>query len=249
MSNCPTCKESIISQTPSLIGNTVCNPDCPEDISCEDIIPSNCVFYSGATLSCPSGNTSVNYGDTITVALNKMYQLICQNSTSNTVQITANDTCYGYLGSKITSSTLDITISNPGACEKLNLEEKCRTWTNIEANATTGTNKFRNKWRNYTVANNQRVQISNIKGCSVKLRGRAYNSINVGCNSSVIMVLSTAPLKDRVFSVNVIKVGASCPTVEPKLIIIDTFGNVSLVGEVLNGSYIVSFDGIEFEIN
>ena len=68
MSNCPSCKESILSQTPSLIGNTLCNPDCPQDITCEDIIPSNCVFYSGATLTCPSGNTSVVYGDTVTVA-------------------------------------------------------------------------------------------------------------------------------------------------------------------------------------
>ena len=105
MSNCPTCKESILSQTPSLIGNTLCNPDCPQDITCEDIIPSNCVFYSGATLSCPSGNTSVPYGVTITEALNTMYQLICQNSTSCTVSIDANDTCCGYLGDKLVAGT------------------------------------------------------------------------------------------------------------------------------------------------
>ena len=88
MSNCPTCKESILSQTPSLIGQTQCTQPCPPEITCVDIIPSNCVFYSGPTLSCPSGSTSVNYGVTITEALNTMYQLICQNSTSNTIKIT-----------------------------------------------------------------------------------------------------------------------------------------------------------------
>lgn len=250
MSNCPTCKESILSQTPSLIGQTQCTTDCPEDITCEDIIPSNCVFYSGATLSCPSGNTSVNYGDTVTVALNKMYQLICQNSTSNTVQITANDTCYGYLASKITSSSLDITIANPGACEKLNLEEKCWSWTSVGVYSGSSPNKFTNPWRNYSVTNNQPVEISNTKGCSVKLRGRAYAKVNAGCNSNKIMTVSTLPANDRIFSVNVLNIAVpSCYTVEPKLILIDTSGNVSLVGGTLNGSYVVSFDGIEYETN
>jgi len=249
MSNCPTCKESILSQTPSLIGKTLCNPDCPQDITCEDIIPSNCVFYSGATLSCPSGNTSVPYGVTITEALNTMYQLICQNSTSNTVQITANDTCYGYLASKITSSSLLITVLNPGACEKLNIEEKCRNWISIGPSSTSGTNNFRNTWKNYTTdPYAQPVEVSTIKECSVKLRGRATNTIHTSeCKSYLIMVLATAPAKNRVFSVNVLKLGASCPVVEPKLIIVDKLGNVTLSGGILSGEYVVSFDGIEFE--
>lgn len=236
--SCPTCKESIISQTPSLIGQTQCTTDCPEDITCVDIIPSNCVFYSGATLSCPSGNTSVNYGDTVTVALGKMYNLICQNSTSNTVQITANDTCYGYLASKITSTSLDITISNPGACEKLNIEEKCwDPWT--AANLLNGFTNF---------PSGQPVEYSSIKGCSVKLRGRfSRTSLSSGTYTIFKLPLNRAPLNPRVFSV------LTTSSVLPSgfgFITVQTNGDVTLTYSPLAaGSVIVSLDGIEFETN
>ena len=235
MSNCPTCKESILSQTPSLIGKTQCTSNCPEDITCVDIIPSNCVFYSGATLSCPSGSTSVVYGDTVTVALNKMYQLICQNSTSNTVQVTANDTCYGYLFNKITSTSLDITVSNPGACEKLKIEEKCRTWT--AANLLNGFVNF---------PSGQPVEYSSIKACSVKLRGRFYRTtVTAGTHLIFKLPLNKAPLYPRFFSVlttsSVLPTGLAFVTVA-------TNGDVSLnYFPLAAGSVIVSLDGIEFE--
>jgi len=247
MSNCPTCKESILSQTPSLIGQTQCTTDCPEDITCVDIIPSNCVFYSGATLSCPSGNTSVNYGDTVTVALGKMYDLICQNSTSNTVQITANDTCYGYLASKITSSSLDITIANPGACEKLNIEEKCRTWTKMGA----GVLNTSKKWKSYSdtsnfgASNYQALEYSNIKECVVKLRGTAING-SYTFQTTLIATLPFAPSKIRRYSVNYLIVNGT--TIMPGVIEINNLGQVYFYSNALApGNYLVPLDGIEFE--
>jgi hypothetical protein len=251
MSNCPTCKESILSQTPSLIGQTQCTQTCPPDITCVDIIPSNCVFYSGPTLSCPSGNTSVNYGVTITEALNTMYQLLCQNSTSNTVQITANDTCYGFLASKITSTSLDITIANPGACEKLNIEEGCPVWNNV-LNSNSGDGRFLNSWTNAdpTFLTIQRVQYSNVKGCSIKLRGSITRTKLWDGNSFVVFVLPNGfrPLKLRWFHATVDSAGSG---LVPLTILIKPNGEVEITADpfTLALGVTTSFDGIEFEIN
>jgi hypothetical protein len=66
MSNCPDCKQSILSQTSTIIGNAKCNPICPEEVTClEGSIPSSCVYYSGQTLPC----TGVLYGNTISQAI------------------------------------------------------------------------------------------------------------------------------------------------------------------------------------
>lgn len=256
MSNCPTCKESILSQTKSLIVETQCTQPCPPEITCEDFIASNCVYYSGATLSCPSGNTSVNYGDTVTVALTKMYELLCQNSTSNTVQITANDTCYGYLASKITSTSLAITISNPGACEKLNIEEKCWTWNTIGVSAGDGNFNTIKKWKSYSnsgllgASDYQSVQYSSVKQCTVKLRGTAYN--NSYTNSSTLVAtlpIGFRPLKTRRYSVNYIVYGGSS-AVNPGIVEINNVGQIYFYSNNLtSGNYLVSLDGIEFETN
>jgi hypothetical protein len=259
MSNCNPCNKSILSQTESAIGQTQCTQPCPPEITCVDIIPSNCVFYSGSTLSCPSGSTSVNYGVTITEALNTMYQLICQNSTSNTVQITANDTCYGYLASKITSTSLDITITNPGACEKLNIEEKC--WGPSPWNSVT----FLEKWKNfspYDPSNNwENVTYSNVKECSVKLKGTAYLSsgYNQISNSHIFTLpIGYRPLKLRRFSINISRFVPNSLTSLIPISIGDIWikpnGNVELLTSPFYNSgslnsITISFDGIEFETN
>ena len=257
MSNCNPCNKSILSQTESAIGKTQCTQPCPPEITCVDIIPSNCVFYSGPTLSCPSGSTSVNYGVTITEALNTMYQLICQNSTSNTVQITANDTCYGYLASKITSTSLDITISNPGACEKLNIEEGCRTWYNVSTNFSFNGGSFMSssKWKNYSTRdiNFQVAGYSSVKGCSVRLRGTVFNDSYTNSDKIIFTLPANfRPLKTVRFSVNVQT--PSAPQVS--LIFSAAYLEINNSGEVIllisnntAGRYAVSLDGIEIEIN
>ena len=251
MSNCPTCKESILSQTPSLIGQTQCTQTCPPDITCVDIIPSNCVFYSGPTLSCPSGSTSVNYGVTITEALNTMYQLICQNSTSNTIKITELDTCYGYLASKITSTSLDITITqNLGACQKLNIEEGCPVWNDV-LNSNSGDGRFLNSWTNAdpTFLTIQRVQYSNVKGCSVKLRGSITRTKLWSGTPFVVFILPFGfrPLRTRWFHATIDSGGSG---LLPVTILIKSTGEVEIVRDPFTPGFVTSsFDGIEFEIN
>ena len=250
MSNCNPCNKSILSQTESAIGKTQCTQPCPPEITCVDIIPSNCVFYSGPTLSCPSGNTSVNYGVTITSALNTMYQLLCQNSTSNTVQITANDTCYGFLASKITSTSLDITISNPGACEKLNIEEGCPVWNNV-SNSNSGDGRFLNSWTNAdpTFLTIQRVQYSNVKGCSVKLRGGITRTKRWDGTAFVVFILPFGfrPLRTRWFHATIDSGGSG---VLPVTILIRSTGEVEIATDPFTLGFVTSsFDGIEFEIN
>jgi hypothetical protein len=253
MSNCPTCKESILSQTESLIGKTQCTQPCPPEITCVDIIPSNCVFYSGPTLSCPSGSTSVNYGVTITEALNTMYQLICQNSTSNTVQITANDTCYGFLASKITSTSLDITIANPGACEKLNIEEKCWTWNTVRKGSL-GDGIFKLKWS--SAPNYQIVQYSNVKECVVKLRGTAKVSTYFSTQKTIFTLpFGKRPASTRRYSVHVSDPSGITPLLPRNIGFIYIYaitGDVVLeLSQLLTVAIPVevSLDGIEFEIN
>jgi len=247
--SCNPCNKSIVSQTPSKIGQTQCTQPCPEEITCEDIIPSNCVFYSGSQLICPSGTISVDYGDTITEALGKMYELICQNSTSNTVQVTANDTCYGYLASKIISNSLTITVSNPGACEKLSIEEGCWNWNNVLTPGS-GNGRFLNLWTNtdLTFSSIQRVQYSNVKGCSVKLRGSftrdSWNGV-----TSVIFTLPVGfrPLRTRWFHTTV---DAASVGLKPSTVLILPTGEVRISADPFSSTAVTSsLDGIEFEIN
>ena len=251
--SCPTCKESILNQTKSLILETKCNQPCPQDITCEDIIPSNCVFYSGPNLSCPSGSVTVNYGDTITVALDKMFQLICQSTDSNTVAITSADTCPGYLASKITSSSLAITVTNPGGCEKLNIEEGCFTW-NAVLTPGSGDGRFLSGFSNaggpFEIAH-----YSNAKGCSVRLKGVVSKKFTNTCIAGqTIFVLPTGkrPSKSRIFSINMIRtIYAGCSTYIPASIFIDFNGNINIFTNIIdtNSTYLIPLDGIEFETN
>jgi hypothetical protein len=244
MSNCPTCKESILSQTPSLIGQTQCTQTCPPDITCVDIIPSNCVFYSGPTLSCPSGNTSVNYGVTITSALNTMYQLLCQNSTSCTAKITAGDTCCGYLFDKFSSSSLSITtVTNEAGCQTLNIEETCYTWTELKK----GNPGLINGWT-YASLPFEKPAISNVKNCIVRLAGTitsgAATPLVFGANQVAILPVGKRPDRVRRFTVNV----ASTTSVIPALLAINSNGEVSLIlTSVPSSKVTLSFDGISFE--
>lgn len=128
---CTDCKDSIISQTPSLIPGTKCNGDCPEEITCLDIIGSNCVFYSGANLTC----SEINYGDTITEAIVKINAKLCEQDSCG-VKVTSTDPCCGFLESKIVAG-VGISIikqtANPSGCERLliSTDPGSLTWTNI----------------------------------------------------------------------------------------------------------------------
>ena len=246
--SCNPCNKSILSQTPSKIGETQCTQPCPEEITCEDIIPSNCVFYSGSQLICPSGTTSVDYGDTITEALGKMYELICQNSTSNTVQVTANDTCYGYLASKIISNSLTITVSNPGACEKLSIEQKCKTWTEL----TKANSGLASTWTSAFALGFEKPAFSNANDCIVRLAGTVFRQTITSFGDILIgtLPLGKRPNKTRRFTVNFTTSLPYPLNIIPSFITILTNGEMYLnnpytFGVISNAT--VSLDGISFE--
>lgn len=111
MPNCPDCNNNIISSSTSIIGSTKCNPDCPPETTCEDIIPSSCVYYSGQNLPC----TGINYGDSLSVSLSKI-------DSKYGVRVSATDNCCGYLNTKIVSDTISITQDVVDDCQVLRLE-------------------------------------------------------------------------------------------------------------------------------
>ena len=82
MATCKSCNNNILSQTLSLIGDTNCNQPCPPEIVCEDIIGSNCVFYSGPTVTCPSTQTNiVTNGQTMSEVIQSLATQICNSGT------------------------------------------------------------------------------------------------------------------------------------------------------------------------
>lgn len=250
MANCNPCNKSILSQTPSKIGETQCTQPCPPEITCEDIIPSNCVFYSGATLTCPSGNTSVNYGVTITEALNTMYQLLCQNSTSCTAKVTANDDCCGYLFDKFSSSSLAITtVTNPlTGCQTLNIEEKCYTWTEL----TRSNLGLAAPWTSASQLGFEKPAVSSIKGCIVRLAGAVFRENITSSGDILIGTLPSGkrPNKTRRFTVNFTTSLPYPLNIIPSFITILPDGRMFLnnpytFGVISNAT--VSLDGISFE--
>lgn len=61
--SCPNCKDSILNNSGSIIGNSRCNPDCPETIGCADIIPADCVTIT-RDVACSNigiGGTLMDY--------------------------------------------------------------------------------------------------------------------------------------------------------------------------------------------
>lgn len=109
--SCTNCKDKILNGTPTLIGNTKCNGDCPEQIGCTDPIPSECVFFSGAGLEC----YGVQYGDSIT----KVIQTFNKNLG---VRVSDSDTCCGYLPDKLVSDTITISTDTVNGCQVVRLE-------------------------------------------------------------------------------------------------------------------------------
>lgn len=163
MKDCPTCKGNLLIKTPSIIGSPKCNPDCPESIGCEFITFTECVVYNGQELPC----IGINNGDTANEILSQLESIICElgNTNSCTSKISSTDECCGYLEDKIVGGngiTIVTETDNLG-CSTLVISETCWTWNNIS---------FSTGWRNYNNSY-QTVQYSNVKECTVELRGVA----------------------------------------------------------------------------
>jgi|SRR6187402_3844152 len=245
---CKDCK-SIVSRTKSVIGETNCNSDCPTDVTCEDILPSNCVFYSGANLSC----SGVVYGESLTSALIKLDAKICESASSGCLfKISSNDTCCGYFQTKIlTGAGIVFTVANEGGCETLTISEGCYTWTDILPSSASGTGKFRNGWFNVDAsgASVQKSQFSSVKECTVRLRGYVKLLKPYDNNKALIEVLPTGftPPVVRSFA-TVVRAGTQSL---PAFIRVYSTGEVLLTGlPSISGDVDleVSLDGIFFEV-
>ena len=217
MSNCPTCNSSILSQTPSLIGETQCTQNCPPETNCTDIYPAKCIYYSGSNLAC----TGINYGDSVDVALAKL-------DAKYGVRVNSTDTCCGYLADKIISDTLDITTETVDGCPKLKLEVStvvsCRAYSDATLDLA---------WSNEDSLNP--VQYSEATNCEVEFKGIAISTFVPGVignefNRLVFTLpVGKRPSKKRVLSANVYLISDNITPVEsiaPGLLTINTNGTV-----------------------
>lgn len=135
--NCSDCKDSILSNQKATLPEPQCQGDCPE-INCNGIgTYTDCVILND-TYSCivPSGST-------LSEALEEINTKLCAATNDGCgVQVTADDTCCGFLGNpsgatdsqgnKIRSESLAINIEGPsGTCQYLSIEEKDWTWVSL----------------------------------------------------------------------------------------------------------------------
>lgn len=253
MENCPDCLNSILSQTPSLIGSTKCNTDCPTDIGCSDLLPSNCVYYTGNSLVC--SNLTITNGQQLTDILGNIFTAICGAVVGNTVLVSSEDNCPGYLFSKITSDDFNITIKNPGKCEQIEINDNCWVWNTVLGPGS-GDGRFVNNFNNAGTPFGN-VRYSRPKGCIVRLSGVSTKLFNSTCLSGLpifyLPVLSR-PLNTKVYSINIIKVISSgCSTYIPATIMVDLDGAVRLFSQINNTdlgfNFLIPLDGIQIELN
>jgi len=254
------CKEPIFQNQRSVIGKPECTDDCPEDINCNgEIVSSDCVTVN-ADLSC----IDTEVGAVLTDVLVAINTKICDNLTSTcTASVSAGDNCCGYLSDKITGGDgIQVNVIDNAGCQTLVISETCWTWTNVAPQAG-GLGQFQNGWRNangntvfaYATAT-QVAGFSNIKECTVKLRGTVYKSITTQCSNIGIFQLPVGkrPEADRIFSVNLFAaLLGDCVYSFPAIIKVDTNGLVSLSAVVnvfspAGVNYFVSLDSIFFEV-
>lgn len=132
---CVDCRKSIFNTQTTTIAVPECQDDCPEDVNCDgEVTYSDCINVNVA-LSC--SETAV--GASLTTVLQSIDTKICNNQESTcTVSVSSDDTCCGYLQDKITVGTgLTKTITNEGACEKVNISVNPGTivWNNLPLSA------------------------------------------------------------------------------------------------------------------
>lgn len=98
MSDCPECKESLLSNQTSNFGDPKCADECPADVNCEGIITSSDCVTVNAALPCIDSSV----GDVLTDVLEALDDKVCE-AVGGTVKVSVSepDTCPGYLEDKI----------------------------------------------------------------------------------------------------------------------------------------------------
>lgn len=70
---CSNCKESILNKTPTVIGQTQCTNDCPEDYICLDIIQAKCVSIQGK-------DDCITNAETVQGQIDNIRSYVCSHS-------------------------------------------------------------------------------------------------------------------------------------------------------------------------
>ena len=127
---------------------------------------------------------------------------------------------------------------------------KSDVWNNV-SNSNSGDGRFLNSWTNAdpTFLTIQRVQYSNVKGCSVKLRGGITRTKRWDGTAFVVFILPFGfrPLRTRWFHATIDSGGSG---LLPVTILIRSTGEVEIATDPFTLGFVTSsFDGIEFEIN
>lgn len=247
---CFDCLPGILNKSKSTIAAPICE-DCGDyEVDCGGVVTLTPCVISNITLPCVGLDAGVSQS-VINLAFDTK---LCQVSTGQcTASISNGDNCCGYLSDKIVAGDgIEIEVIDTDGCLTLSISETCYTWTPVTAKGTSPTGSFLKLWVNAssTGEDYQVAQYSNVKECTVRLRGTVINPSYHYLNDNVIFVLPSGlrPLHIRRFSVTVIKTSNATPF--SGIIQINPDGSVILYSPYTSGeSIIVSLDSIFFEID
>lgn len=249
---CPDCKDGILNKQGSLFADPACT-DCgtTEVVCIGKSTYSDCVEVNQAFECIGSDN-----GDSLTQVLSDINTKLCTAfETTNTILVSSDDTCAGYLSDKIASDDFELSVTNDGGegrnCETLNINAKCPTWETVKPKGASATGAFTGKWTNPTDANYQKTEYTkDIVACTVKLRGSAQNNSYTFTDSILFYLpVGKRPLKSVEFPANARTLGFPF-TVYPGIITVKADGEVSFFPTLgVSGQLAVGLNNIEFQIN
>lgn len=250
--NCTDCRDSILNNQTSTIGQPSCNDNCSEDISCEGIgTYSNCVEVNVA-LDC----SETNVGDNLSTVLQAIDTKLCQSTQNNcTVKVSAEDCGCGYLENKI-SAGVGITITkitqSPSNCQTLQINTNPATlvWNNITLPSTFT-----------TISGFQIPQYSNKDELGrVWFRGSftisGGNSMTAGSivNLTTVLPVGSRPLFNRVCSGGYYKPKNTSASIDisPSYVIFLNTGVIAvknIQGVEIDGKSVITLDGFYIDVN
>lgn len=240
--NCKDCRDGILNKQASLFADPACT-DCNNT----EVVCTGKQTYS----DCVAVNTTLNClgtenGDSLTEVLLAICEISAQTNTCK-VKIDEDDTCCGYLKDKITSDTLNISVSREDrGCKTLQIEEKDWEWSNLT---------LKNKWVNFNAVNNSyAVSKYGVKNNEVKLSGSIFLNTSGQIGEVVVatLPLSVAPTSEKLYSFTGTNAFLNYNQIILSVIRVKTNGDITVVLKSILGNSVsqslVSFDHISWNI-
>lgn len=247
---CTNCTNSIINQDISLIGHPFCVNPCPPDTGCTYWQNTSCTIYNGVSLSClniPSGSNL----NTLLAAINtEICNLAPPSGATSTCQIysSCTDPCPSSLVNKITSNTLNVSLSTNGItqCQTVDIEDKSWIFTNVNTvysqpnNIISGPYTYLFTPVRYGVRNGYPTTNNLLE---VRFHGQLFIPSGVSQTGLFTLPLALRPTTDKFYSLNAFYPGV---TNFYLLYISSITGLVSITIQLVDSPTIVSFDGLNF---